>query len=64
MLLLRKQMQSQKAIKNAYRKLSLKWHPDRNKSHDAAKRFNKIVEAYDALSNKDKRKKYDAELEQ
>ena len=55
---------SQKAIKDAYRKLSLKWHPDRNKSDDADKRFNKIVEAYDVLSDKDKRKKYDAELEQ
>ncbi|HHZ64636.1 MAG TPA: J domain-containing protein [Flavobacteriales bacterium] len=55
---------SQKAIKDAYRKLSLKWHPDKNKSDDANKRFNKIVEAYDVLSDKDKRKKYDAELEQ
>ena len=53
---------SQKAIKDAYRKLSLKWHPDRNKSDDADKRFNKIVEAYEILSNKDERKKYDAEL--
>ena len=53
---------SQKAIKDAYRKLTLKWHPDKNKSHDAAKHFNKITEAYEILSNKDERKKYDAEL--
>jgi len=53
---------SQKAIKEAYRKLSLKWHPDKNKSKDASKRFSQITEAYGILSNKDKRKKYDADL--
>ena len=50
---------SQKAIKEAYRKLSLKWHPDKNKSPDATKHFNKIIEAYDVLKNKVNRKKYD-----
>jgi molecular chaperone DnaJ len=49
-----------KTIKNAFRKLALKYHPDRNKSADAEERFKEIAEAYAILSDPEKRKKYDA----
>jgi curved DNA-binding protein len=47
-------------IKKAYRKLAMKYHPDRNKGDAAAEtRFKKISEAYAVLSDKEKRKQYD-----
>ncbi|MGC1135633.1 MAG: molecular chaperone DnaJ [Nitrososphaeraceae archaeon] len=46
-------------IKNAYRKLALQYHPDRNKSPGAEERFKEISEAYAVLSDEDKRKRYD-----
>jgi DnaJ-class molecular chaperone len=46
-------------IKSAYRKLALKWHPDRNKASDAHEKFKEINEAYEVLSNSDKKAKYD-----
>src|SRR5918996_2860172 len=46
-------------IKNAYRKLALQYHPDRNKSPGAEERFKEISEAYAVLSDDDKRKRYD-----
>ena len=46
-------------IKKAYRRLALKWHPDRNKSSEAEKRFKEINEAYEILSNSKKRQAYD-----
>jgi len=39
----------EKQIKSAYRKLALKYHPDRNKSTDAVNKFQEISEAYDFL---------------
>lgn len=48
------------AIKDAFRQLALKYHPDRNKSPDAEARFKEIAEAYAILSNKKKRADYDA----
>ena len=46
-------------LKHAYRKLALKYHPDRCKDSDAKDRFSEINEAYEVLSNKDKRAAYD-----
>ena len=47
-------------IKKAYRKLSLKFHPDKNDGDDFfTERFKEIQEAYEILSNKEKRSNYD-----
>ncbi len=46
-------------IKTAYRKLALKWHPDRNKSSDAAEKFKEINKAFEVLSNPQKKQMYD-----
>jgi molecular chaperone DnaJ len=48
------------AIKDAFRRLALKYHPDRNKSLDAGERFKEIAEAYAVLSDPKKRADYDA----
>lgn len=50
---------SQADLKKAYRKLALKFHPDRNKSADAEEKFKEINEAYQILSDENKRKTYD-----
>jgi molecular chaperone DnaJ len=49
-----------KHIKDAFRELALKYHPDRNKSPDAEERFKEIAEAYAVLSDPKKRAEYDA----
>lgn len=52
---------SQKEIKEAYRKLALNYHPDRNKDNPAATaRMKEINESYAALSDPEKRRRYDA----
>lgn len=50
-----------KAIKEAFRKLALQYHPDRNKSPDAEERFKEIAAAYAILSDPKKRADYDAQ---
>jgi curved DNA-binding protein len=50
---------TQDEIKKAYRKLAQQLHPDRNKADDASEKFSQVSEAYDVLSDPDKRKKYD-----
>jgi len=49
------------ALKKAYRKQALKWHPDRNPNNKelATKKFKELAEAYEVLSDKNKRAIYD-----
>ena len=49
----------QDAIRRAYRKLARKYHPDLNSDGDAEDRFKELGEAYEVLSDPDKRERYD-----
>lgn len=52
---------SQKQIKKAYRKLSLKYHPDKNDGdEEAARKFQEVSHAYEILSDEDKKLLYDS----
>ena len=50
---------SREDIKASYRRLALKYHPDRNKEPGAEEKFKEISEAYAVLSDDEKRKRYD-----
>ena len=50
---------SDEQIKSAFRKKALEYHPDRNKSKDAESKFKEVNEAYQILSDSEKRSKYD-----
>ena len=50
----------QQAIKDAFRKLALQYHPDRNIAPDSEERFKEIAQAYAVLSDPHKRADYDA----
>ena len=51
---------SEEEIKNVYRKLALIYHPDKNPSAGAVEKFKQIRNAYDVLSNPQKRRMYDS----
>ena len=55
---------SETELRKAYRKLALKYHPDKNPSPEAGEKFKEISMAYEVLANEEKRKIYDAHGEQ
>uniref|UniRef100_A0A3B4E1N6 J domain-containing protein n=2 Tax=Pygocentrus nattereri TaxID=42514 RepID=A0A3B4E1N6_PYGNA len=50
---------TEKDIKKAFRQLALKFHPDRNRSPDAQQIFTQLAQAYEVLSDQERRRLYD-----
>ena len=50
---------TQQEIKRAFRKLAMKYHPDKNKTSEAESKFKEINEAHEVLSDPDKKAHYD-----
>lgn len=48
-----------RVIRKAFHRLAMKYHPDKNKSSEAEIQFREIAEAYEVLSNEEKRREYD-----
>ena len=58
-----KKQATQEEIKKSYHKLALKYHPDKNDNkEEAEKKFKEIVEAYEVLSDENKRARYNISL--
>lgn len=51
-------------IKKAYRKLAMKYHPDRNRHTDTKSKFIEVQRAYDTLSDTNKKQVYDQQFQQ
>ena len=52
---------SKQEIKKAFRKMALKYHPDKNPDSDTTKKFREVAEAYEVLGDADKRRQYDGQ---
>ncbi|XP_060586204.1 zinc finger C2HC domain-containing protein 1A-like isoform X2 [Ruditapes philippinarum] len=53
---------SEEEVKKAYRSLAKKFHPDKNKDHDAEEKFKEIAAAYDVLKSDDRREIHEREV--